>query len=67
MEFTRGATVIMPCHQLHFLHHADLIVTLQDSTVQEQGTFDELMCGGGEFASLMARHAQSSADGDDHG
>lgn len=68
MEFSRDATVIMPCHQLHFLHHADLVVTLQDSSICEKGTFDELMSAGGDFSRLMARHdGNRSPDGSSGG
>eukprot|EP01043_Picozoa_sp_COSAG02_P026307 COSAG02_NODE_1512_length_12212_cov_4.145133_8_plen_889_part_00 len=62
LDFVRRErrTIIMPCHQLHFLRHADLIVTLADSTICEMGTFDTLMAAGKEFSSLMEKH--SAAD-----
>ena len=50
-------TVIMSCHQLHQLCHADHIVSISDSTICEAGCFDDLMQAGGEFASLMERHS----------
>jgi ABC-type multidrug transport system fused ATPase/permease subunit len=59
-----GQTVVMACHQLHFLHHADLIVTLADSTICEQGAYEDLVQKDrGAFASLIAKYAAAS-DGD---
>lgn len=46
-------TVVMPCHQLHFLHHADLIVCLDGMTIREQGSFSDLISSDGTFAALM--------------
>ena len=57
ISWLKEKTVLMPCHQLHFLHHADYIVALEDSTIREQGTFSDLMSAGGDFARLMQRHA----------
>jgi ABC-type multidrug transport system ATPase subunit len=64
IEWLGEKTVIMPCHQLHFLHHADLIITLEDCTIAEQGTFAELMAAGGKFTELMTTQG-ASGDGED--
>ena len=55
ISWLKEKTVLMPRHQLHFLHHADYIVALEDSTIREQGTFSDLMSAGGDFARLMQR------------
>ena len=62
LEFVRRErrTIVMSCHQLHFLSNADLIVTLADSKICEVGTFETLMADGNEFRSLMETH--SAAD-----
>ena len=63
IDWLKEKTVIMPCHQLHFLHHADLIVTLEDCTIAEQGTFADLMASDGKFSELMhTQGASSNAD-----
>jgi hypothetical protein len=56
-------TVVMPCHQLHFLHHADLIVCLDGMTIREQGSFSGLLSSDGTFAALMKTQG---AAGDKH-
>ena len=53
LTWLEDKTVVMPCHQLHFLHHADLIVCLDGMTIREQGSFSDLMSSGGTFAALM--------------
>ena len=68
LSWLKSKTVVMPCHQLHFLHHADLIVSLEDAVIQEQGSFSELMSSGGPFAELMRAHGATGsprAPGDD--
>jgi ABC-type multidrug transport system fused ATPase/permease subunit len=62
LEFMRttGSTVVIACHQLHFLHHGDLIVLIRDANICECGTHDELMQAGGEFRQLMDTHAATS-------
>lgn len=49
---SRGKTVILVTHALHFLSQCDYIYTLDDSRIAEQGTYQELIARGGEFARL---------------
>ncbi|ETW82987.1 ABC transporter [Heterobasidion irregulare TC 32-1] len=48
----RGKTVILVTHALHFLPQCDYIYALNGGYVAEQGTYDELVSRGGEFARL---------------
>lgn len=61
LSWLHEKAVVMPCHQLHFLHHADLIVSLDGTTIREQGSFTDLMAAGGPFAQLM--HTQGATGG----
>lgn len=49
------ATRIVIAHRLSTIRNADRIVVLVDGRVVEEGTFDELMASGREFASLALR------------
>jgi ABC-type multidrug transport system ATPase subunit len=65
LSWLQEKTVVMPCHQLHFLHHADLIVCLDGMTIREQGSFSELMSAGSSFAELMKTQGETGkADSD---
>ena len=59
LTWLQDKTVVMPCHQLHFLHHADLIVCLDGMTIREQGSFSELMSAGSSFAELMKTQGET--------
>lgn len=56
----------MTCHQLHFLRHADMVVSLQHGTIVECGTFDDLIAQDGSFAAMM-RDYGTSGNGNDEG
>src|SRR5439155_8176600 len=47
-----GRTVITIAHRLSTIRDADNIVVLKDGSVAEQGTHDELLALGGEYAEL---------------
>ncbi len=49
---TEGRTTFVIAHRLSTVQDADLIILLRDGQIAEQGTFDELMALGGEFAEL---------------
>jgi hypothetical protein len=55
-------TIVMTCHQIHFLRHADSVVSLRGGTVDEVGTFKELMAADGSFAAMMQEYG-SGGDG----
>ncbi|XP_023934406.1 ATP-binding cassette sub-family C member 4 [Bicyclus anynana] len=53
-EYLRGRTRILVTHQIHFLKAADFIILLKDGSVENMGTFDELVSSGKEFAQLLS-------------
>lgn len=50
---TSGKTVILVTHALHFLPQVDHICYLGEGSIQEEGTFDELITAGGSFSDLV--------------
>ena len=48
-----GKTRILVTHQLHVLPRADRIFCMHQGKIVEQGTYDELMSHGGDFARLV--------------
>jgi len=52
----------MTCHQLHFLRHADQLISLREGTVDEAGTFERLMAAGGGFAATMREHGGDAVE-----
>lgn len=48
----KDRTTLIIAHRLSTVRHADLIVVLKDGRIVEQGTHDELLKLGGEFARL---------------
>ena len=53
-ELVRDKTVIIIAHRMRTVRNADHIVVLDGGTVCEQGTPDELMARGGEFARMVS-------------
>jgi ATP-binding cassette subfamily C protein len=47
-----GRTVVAIAHRLHTAHDADRVAVMQDGRITELGTHDELVAGGGAYASL---------------
>ncbi|MHC4957455.1 MAG: ABC transporter ATP-binding protein [Planctomycetota bacterium] len=61
-----GRTVIVVAHRVSALRHADHIVYLRDGAVVEQGTHDELVARGGEYAQLArAQEIEEELEGMD--
>src|SRR5207342_3698998 len=52
-----GRTVIAIAHRLSTVRDADQIIVLDQGSVVEHGTHDELLALGGRYASLVARDA----------
>jgi ATP-binding cassette subfamily B protein len=53
----KGRTSIVIAHRLSTIASLDRIVVLEDGKVVEQGTHDELVKKGGEYAKLWSRQS----------
>ncbi|XP_022098722.1 multidrug resistance-associated protein 5-like [Acanthaster planci] len=49
----RGKTILFVSHQLQYLRDCDYVVLMRDGTIAEQGTHEDLMAAGGEYARLI--------------
>ena len=49
---SRGITVLLVTHAIHFLSQVDYIYTINNGTIVESGTYEELVNKNGEFARL---------------
>jgi ABC-type multidrug transport system fused ATPase/permease subunit len=54
-----NCTRIVIAHRLSTIIEADKIYVLVDGKITEQGSYDELMANGGEFAELAKRQLTS--------
>ena len=59
-EAMRGRTTLVIAHRLSTIQNADRILVLRDGVIVEQGTFDELLAGGGFFSYLYNIQAWSA-------
>ncbi|MCZ7418849.1 ABC transporter ATP-binding protein [Verrucosispora sp. WMMA2121] len=57
-RFRAGATNVLVSHRMGSLRDADLIIVLAGGEVVEQGTHDQLMAVGGQYAELFTAQAQ---------
>ena len=58
IDMTKGRTVIMVTHRISVASLADRIVVFKDGEIVEDGTHDELLKAGGEYARLYSTQAQ---------
>ncbi len=57
---TRGRTSVIVAHRLDQARDADRIVLLSGGRVAEEGTHDELLAHGGEYAALWRAYSRSA-------
>ncbi|KAJ1554992.1 hypothetical protein HK096_010528 [Nowakowskiella sp. JEL0078] len=57
-------TRILVTHQLHFLPQCDRVIVLKDGFIAEQGTYQQLIAAGGDFAKMISSYG-SDADSSD--
>ncbi|MDX3506456.1 ABC transporter ATP-binding protein [Streptomyces sp. ID03-2B] len=60
---TRGRTSVIVAHRLDQARDADRIVLLSAGRVTEQGTHDELLAHGGEYAALWRAYSRGTPEG----
>ncbi|MFI7549482.1 ABC transporter ATP-binding protein [Micromonospora sediminimaris] len=64
LELTRGLTTVIISHRFSTVRRADQIIVLDGGRVTEQGSHDELMAAGGQYAELFRLQARRFS-GDD--
>jgi ABC-type multidrug transport system fused ATPase/permease subunit len=52
----RGKTCLVVAHRLSTIQNADMIVVLQNGSIKEQGTHQELLRNGDTYFKLVAAH-----------
>ncbi|MEV7290686.1 ABC transporter ATP-binding protein [Streptomyces microflavus] len=60
---TAGRTSVVVAHRLEQARQADRVLVLRDGEVAEQGTHDELLAAGGEYAALWAAYHRARPGG----
>lgn len=56
---SRNKTIIMIAHRLSTVRHADRICVVENGSIAEQGSFDELLAKKGTFASMWEEYNRS--------
>jgi ABC-type multidrug transport system ATPase subunit len=62
---SRGKTVILVTHALHFLSQVDYIYTMVDGRIAEQGSYDQLVENEGAFARLIKEFGGGAEEEED--
>ncbi|XP_077300828.1 ATP-binding cassette sub-family C member 4-like [Arctopsyche grandis] len=53
-HYLKEKTVVLVTHQLHYLHGADMIVIMKNGSVENTGSYDQLVSSGANFSSLLS-------------
>ena len=59
-----GTTRIVVTHALHFLPYMDYIITLNNGSIVEEGTYSDLIARGGAFARFIEEFGSSGPQDD---
>jgi ATP-binding cassette, subfamily B, bacterial len=62
LELTRGLTTVVISHRFSTVRRADQIVVLDGGRITEQGSHEELMAAGGQYAELFELQARRFAN-----
>jgi ATP-binding cassette subfamily B protein len=63
LELTEGLTTILISHRFSTVRRADRIVVLEDGAAIEDGSHDELLAAGGEYAGMFTLQAARFVEG----
>ena len=64
-QYLNSKTAIVITHRIFSLLHFDKIIVLDDGTIAEEGTHDELLSKGGMYAEMHARQQQNEQNDKD--
>jgi ATP-binding cassette, subfamily B, bacterial len=62
LDLTRGLTTIIISHRFSTVRRADRIVVLHDGRIVEDGSHDQLVAAGGQYAHLFRKQAMRYTD-----
>nr|ADH16744.1 ABC transporter family C protein ABCC2 [Heliothis subflexa] len=60
--YLSGRTCVLVTHQIHYLKAADFIVVLNEGSIENMGTYDELVKTGTEFSMLLSNQENDATE-----